>query len=268
MATGEPLDTGPARRKPRWAAVALVSVLTLCGVGLVGAGFVRGVWAEASVGLPPTPDAATMPVSTVVVDRNGQMLRPYTTNDGLWRLPVTLKDVDRRFITMLLAYEDRHFESHHGVDWSGILRAAGQFVLAGGHIVSGGSTLTMQLARLIEGNSTHDLDAKVKQIVHAEQLEGELSKDQILTLYLNLAPYGGNIEGIRAASLAYFGKEPSRLTTADAPESMPVMVWLTVIHTVFGALVFASSILVVLLCYRLVPRRGAVTVPSRPQTAA
>ena len=139
MATGEPLDTGPARRQPRWAAVALVSVLTLCGVGLVGAGFVRGVWAEASVGLPPTPDAATMPVSTVVVDRNGQMLRPYTTNDGLWRLPVTLKDVDRRFITMLLAYEDRHFESHHGVDWSGILRAAGQFVLAGEPVAAMGT---------------------------------------------------------------------------------------------------------------------------------
>ena len=216
MATSALLDPRPARRKPRWPAIALVSVLTLCGIGLVGAGFVRGVWVEAAADLPPTPDAATMPVSTVVVDRTGQMLRPYTTKDGIWRLPVAMKDVDKRFITMLLAYEDRHFETHHGVDWSGILRAAGQFVLAGGHVVSGGSTLTMQLARLIEGNSTHDLDAKVRQIVHATELEGELSKDQILTLYLNLAPYGGNIEGIRAASLTYFGKEPSRLTTAEA----------------------------------------------------
>ncbi|HVY51725.1 MAG TPA: penicillin-binding protein 1C [Devosia sp.] len=167
-------------------------------------------------GLPRTPDVASMPVSAVVVDRKGELLRPYTTTDGKWRLPVALKDVDRHFIDMLLAYEDRHFAQHHGIDWAGLIRAASQFVLAGGHIVSGGSTLTMQLARLIEGGSTHDLAAKIRQIVHAETLEDQLSKDQILTLYLNLAPYGGNIEGIRAASLAYFGKEPARLTTAEA----------------------------------------------------
>src|SRR3569623_1120894 len=97
-----------------------------------------------------------------------------------------------------------------------MLRAAGQFVLAGGHIVSNSSTLTMQVARLIESEPTRSLASKVRQMVHAAALERSLSKDQILTLYLNLAPYGGNIEGIRAASLAYFGKVPARLTTAEA----------------------------------------------------
>jgi penicillin-binding protein 1C len=189
------------------------------GVGLLAiAGLltVHVVTRDIAPALPATPDVATMPVSTEVVDRQGELLRPFTTASGIWRLPIQLKDVDRRFIAMLVAYEDRNFEQHHGIDWISMLRAAGQFVLAGGHIVSGGSTLTMQLARLIEQSPTHDWSAKLRQLVHANALEHELSKDQILTLYLNLAPYGGNIEGIRAASLAYFGKEPARLTTAEA----------------------------------------------------
>jgi penicillin-binding protein 1C len=166
--------------------------------------------------LPKTPDAATLPVSIEVLDRQGLLLRPFTTRDGLWRLPVTPDKVDPRFLAMLVAYEDKNFATHHGVDWSSMLRAVGQFAGAGGQVVSGGSTLTMQVARLIEGDSTRSLANKLRQMVHAETLEGQLSKQQILTLYLTLAPYGGNIEGIRAASLAYFGKEPGRLTTAEA----------------------------------------------------
>ena len=139
-------------------------------------------------GLPPTPDVATMPVSTEVVDRNGQLLRPFTTPDGRWRLPVGLDDVDRRFIDMLIAYEDQRFKEHGGVDWSSMVRAAGQFALAGGRIVSGGSTLTMQVARLIEGEPTRNLAGKVRQMVHAEALERQLGKDDIIELYLSLAP--------------------------------------------------------------------------------
>ena len=213
MTTEASLDVPPPRRKLRWPAIALI---LLCAAGLGGLGYGRSVVAGIAAALPRTPDAGTMPVSTEVVDRNGELLRPFTTADGIWRLPVQIKDVDRHFIDMLIAYEDRHFETHHGIDWTGMVRAAGQFVLAGGHIVSGGSTLTMQLARLIEGGATRDWQAKIRQIIHADALEHQLSKEQILTLYLNLAPYGGNIEGIRAASLAYFGKEPGRLTTAEA----------------------------------------------------
>ena len=166
--------------------------------------------------LPPTPDAATLPVSAAVSDRNGQLLRPFTTVDGRWRLPVDRAAVDPRFLEMLIGYEDRNFATHDGIAWSSMARAAAQFVGAGGRVVSGGSTLTMQVARLIEGEPTRNLWGKLRQMVHADRLEHELSKDQIIDLYLTLAPYGGNIEGVRAASLAYFGKEPARLTTAEA----------------------------------------------------
>lgn len=166
--------------------------------------------------LPPAPAVASLPVSTAIVDRDGNLLRPFTTADGRWRLPVTLDQVDPRFIGMLVAYEDRNFRRHGGIDWPSMLRAALQFVGAGGRIVSGGSTLTMQVARLIEQQPTRSLAGKLRQMLHADALERHLSKDDILTLYLTLAPYGGNIEGIRAASLAWFGKEPGRLTTAEA----------------------------------------------------
>lgn len=202
-------------RKPRpstWQALGLIVLLALCVFGIAYArGIVDEIWRK----LPATPDPGTVAVSTEVVDRNGLLLRPFTT-DGRWRLPVTTAQVDRRFIDMLIAYEDQRFEQHHGIDWSGMARAAVQFTLAGGKIVSGGSTLTMQVARLLETGSTRSLDGKIRQMVHADKLETELSKDQILDLYLTLAPYGGNIEGVRAASLAYFGKEPTRLTTAEA----------------------------------------------------
>lgn len=166
--------------------------------------------------LPPTPDVATLPVSVAVTDRDGLLLRPFTTTDGRWRLPVDRASVDPRFINMLIAYEDRGFADHDGIAWSSMLRAAGQFVMAGGHVVSGGSTLTMQVARLIEGEPTRNVWGKLRQMVHASRLERDLGKDEIIDLYLTLAPYGGNIEGIRAATLAYFGKEPARLTTAEA----------------------------------------------------
>lgn len=193
-----------------------LGLVAMIGLGVTGFGCGRAMLDELAADLPKTPDLATLPVSTEVVDRDGQLLRPFTTADGRWRLPVAIKDVDRRYVEMLLAYEDRNFETHHGIDWTSMARAAGQFALAGGRIVSGGSTLTMQVARLLEGQPTRNWQAKLRQIVHADRLENELSKDAILGLYLNLAPFGGNIEGVRAASLAWFGKEPARLTTAEA----------------------------------------------------
>jgi penicillin-binding protein 1C len=214
MSTDSPNITRRGR-KPRLGKWAAVSLIAVAGLAVGGVAYTRGTIEQIAVALPATPDLATLPVSTEVVDRNGQLLRPFTT-DGRWRLPVTTAQVDRRFIDMLIAYEDQRFESHHGIDWSGMSRAAVQFAMAGGQIVSGGSTLTMQVARLLETGSTRSLDAKIRQMVHADKLESELTKDQILTLYLTLAPYGGNIEGVRAASLAYFGKEPTRLTTAEA----------------------------------------------------
>jgi penicillin-binding protein 1C len=199
-----------------WRLAGAAGLVLVAGLGLAGGLYAHSVIAGIAAALPKTPDVATIPVSAAVVDRTGVLLRPFTTSDGLWRLPVALGDVDKHFIDMLIGYEDRHFTDHKGIEWPSMLRAAGQFIGAGGHVVSGGSTLTMQVARLIEGEPTRSLGMKIRQMIHADMLEHQLDKDQILTLYLTLAPYGGNIEGIRAASLAYFGKEPTRLTTAEA----------------------------------------------------
>ena len=153
--------------------------------------------------------------STVVLDRHGQLLRPFAMKGGRWRLPIETDDVDPRYLAMLKAYEDGRFDRHSGIDPLALLRAAGQFV-ANGRVVSGGSTLTMQVARLLEPRDERTLSAKLRQIIRAVQLERRLSKDEILRLYLTLAPYGGNLEGMRAASLSYFGREPKRLSFSEA----------------------------------------------------
>jgi len=153
--------------------------------------------------------------SPVAVDRNGQLLRAFTTPDGRWRLPVAAKDVDPRFLAMLIAYEDHRFYAHSGVDPLGLGRAALQWA-SHGHIVSGGSTLTMQVARLSEPRPGKSLAGKLSQILRAIKIEWRISKAGVLDLYLRLAPYGGNIEGLRAASLSYFGREPKRLSIGEA----------------------------------------------------
>ncbi|ALK10364.1 penicillin-binding protein 1C [Blastochloris viridis] len=153
--------------------------------------------------------------STVVLDRGGQLLRPYLTAGGRWRLPVTPDEVDPRFLDLLVAVEDRRFDSHAGIDPIALGRAALQLAQHG-RVVSGGSTLTMQVARLLEPRSERSFGAKLRQMVRAVQLERRFSKAQILTLYLRLAPYGGNLEGVRAASLSYFGREPKRLSFAES----------------------------------------------------
>ncbi|MBY6141425.1 penicillin-binding protein 1C [Leisingera daeponensis] len=153
--------------------------------------------------------------STEVLDRNGKLLRVYPVGDGLWRLAVRPADVDPRFLEMLLRYEDKRFRSHAGVDPIALLRAAGQ-ALWNGRAVSGGSTLTMQVARLLEDGTTGRWAGKLRQMRVALALERRLSKDGILTLYLTHAPYGGAAEGIRAATYSWFGKEPKRLTPAEA----------------------------------------------------
>src|SRR4051812_41592011 len=154
---------------------------------------------------PPPLDKA-MVTSSEVLDSDGQLLRAFATPLGRWRLKTTAADVDPQFVRMLVAYEDRRFYEHHGVDAVAIGRAALQF-LTHGRIVSGASTLSMQVARLIEPRPDRTLGAKLLQLVRAMQIERRLSKAEILDLYLTHAPYGGNLEGIRAASLAYFGKE-------------------------------------------------------------
>src|SRR5262249_11431803 len=163
----------------------------------------------------PAPLGRDLELSKTVLDRDGRLLRSYVTSQGRWRLPATRDQVDPRYLDVLLAYEDKRFFHHHGVDPLAFGRAALQFI-AHGEIVSGGSTLTMQVARLLEPRAHRSLYVKIREAVRAIELERSLTKDQILALYLTLAPYGGNVEGMRAVSLAYFGKEPRRLTLGEA----------------------------------------------------
>src|SRR5829696_8076189 len=118
-------------------AVALIMLVMLTGVSWL--------WV---VSLGPVPRGEGLAYSTLVVDRDGRLLRPYTTPDGRWRLPATRADVDPRLLAMLFAYEDRRFLNHRGVDPLALARAASQ-LLVNGRIVSGASTLTMQVARLL-----------------------------------------------------------------------------------------------------------------------
>ncbi len=165
--------------------------------------------------LPPIDPDLSASRSTIVTDREGRLLRAFTTESGHWRLPVRAADVDPRYLAMLKAFEDQRFDTHHGVDPLALGRAAGQ-MLRHGRVVSGGSTLTMQVARLAEPRPERSLADKLRQAVQAVKLDARLPKDEIAGLYLSLAPFGGNIEGVRAASFAYFGKEPKRLSVAEA----------------------------------------------------
>lgn len=187
----------------------------------IGSGLAVMVGVAAMYGLdiadrawPPPLEKASL-VSKEVVDANGQLLRAFATPDGRWRLSTTARDVDPQFLRMLVAYEDQRFYAHGGVDFRALVRAASQF-LTNGRIVSGASTLSMQVARLIEPRESRSFSAKFAQVLRALQIERRLTKPEILDLYLTLAPYGGNLEGVRAASLAYFGKEPRRLSVSEA----------------------------------------------------
>jgi penicillin-binding protein 1C len=212
-ATGEDVD---GRVKPGHDGNNKRRVRRIIGISLAFVFVAIAAFGAWIVSLGPLPLAQARQVSTTIVDRNGKLLRAYAMADGRWRLPVDAKTaVDPRYLTLLLAYEDRRFYSHPGVDPLALGRAAIQFA-SRGHIVSGGSTITMQLARLLEPRRQRSVYAKLRQMVRAFEIERQLTKDQILDLYLTLAPYGGNLEGIRAASIAYFGKEPKRLSLAES----------------------------------------------------
>nr|WP_246748665.1 penicillin-binding protein 1C [Rhizobium setariae] len=188
--------------------------MALVGIqAALAAGITWGLHALDAAYPPPLERAAVN--SREVLDADGQLLRAFTTPDGKWRLKVNADDVNPQFIRMLVAYEDQRFEHHGGIDLLALGRAGLQLVTHG-RIVSGASTLSMQVARLIEPRQDRSITAKLLQMARAVQIERRLSKAEILDLYLNLAPYGGNLEGIRSASLAYFGKEPRRLSVGQA----------------------------------------------------
>ncbi len=170
--------------------------------------------AAADVANPPDLSKISH-ASPEVVDKNGVLLRAFLTRDGYWRMRTEANEVSPRYLAILKAYEDKHFGSHLGVDPGSMARAALQWATAG-HVVSGGSTLTMQVARLLEPPKRRSVLTKLFQMMRAVQLEERYSKDEILSFYLTLAPFGGNLEGVRAASLSYFGKPANQIDLAQA----------------------------------------------------
>jgi penicillin-binding protein 1C len=202
------MASAPNKANVLWIGAAFLAV----AFAFVAAGAAFYIHATRDLG---TQIAAAETVSTTVLDRRDRLLRAFTTADGLWRLPLEPGQVDPRYLAMLTAFEDKRFGRHLGVDPLALGRAAEQLV-RNGRIVSGGSTLTMQVARLLDGEHHRTAVGKLRQIARALALEQRLDKTAIRRLYLRLAPFGGNIEGVRAASLAWFGKEPARLTLGEA----------------------------------------------------
>ncbi|MEH0018593.1 MAG: penicillin-binding protein 1C [Desulfobacter sp.] len=195
----------------------LLVPLLLLGVAL-GAGLVLD-------GMFPLP-LSDRPLSTVVLDRNNIPLRAFADHRGVWRFPARPDEVSPLYLDALIAYEDQWFYSHPGINPFALVRAAFQN-LGAGRVVSGGSTLTMQVARILDTMPKTDdrkakpagsgsLARKIRQMLRALQLEYHLTKDEILGLYLTHAPFGANIEGVRAAAYTWLGKDAMELTRAEA----------------------------------------------------
>lgn len=161
----------------------------------------------------PLPDP--MRVQSVLIEAQDHTpLRAFADPHGVWRYPVTLEEVSPLYVQALLEYEDRWFYQHFGVNPLALLRAVWQW-LRYGRVISGGSTLTMQVARILEPHDKN-VGGKLRQMFRALQLEWHYSKDEILTFYLNLAPFGGPIEGVQTASFAWLHKSAANLTHAEA----------------------------------------------------
>ena len=153
-------------------------------------------------------------LARVVLAEDGTPLWRFADANGVWRYPVQTSEVSPYYLDALLTYEDRWFYQHPGVNPLALVRATWQN-LTGARVVSGGSTLSMQVARLLDPHS-RTFHGKLRQLWRTAQLEWHLSKEQILNLYLNRAPFGGTLQGVAAASWAYLGKSPAQLTHAEA----------------------------------------------------
>jgi penicillin-binding protein 1C len=177
----------------------------------IGAAALGTTW----LALPKPSLTAGIDFSTRVRDRNGNVLRVTLTPDQKYRIWTPLRDISPSLITATVRFEDKYFARHPGVNPVPLLRATWNFACSG-HPRAGASTITMQLARLRFHLHTRTLGGKLRQILYALELERHYSKNEILEAYLNLAPYGRNIEGVGAASEIYFGKTAARLSGPEA----------------------------------------------------
>src|SRR3954466_2770758 len=172
---------------------------------------VATVW----LALPKPPLLEGIDFSTRVRDRNGNVLRVTLTADQKYRVWTPLKEISPSLVDVTLRFEDKYYGKHPGVNPVSLLRASWNLAFSrGAH--AGASTITMQVARLRYHLQTRTIAGKLRQIVYALELERHYSKSQILEAYLNLAPYGRNIEGVGAASELYFSKSALRITSAEA----------------------------------------------------
>jgi len=183
---------------------------------LLACAFVSVLWLV----LPKPPLLDGISFSQIVWDRNGKLLRVTLSADQKFRIWTELQKISPDLINATLRYEDKYYSKHPGVNLVALARSALDLIRFH-HATGGGSTITMQLARLRFHFHTRTISGKLEQIVRALELERHYSKDEILEAYLNLAPYGRNIEGIGAASMIYFDKPASQLT---GPESVALSV--------------------------------------------
>lgn len=179
--------------------------------GVVGA--VAVLVASAAAWVVPLPAALVTRPSVAVIDAQGAPFHVFLSEDEKWRLPVDLDTVDARFLAALFAFEDERFAWHPGVDPIAIVRAALSNARAG-RVVSGGSTITMQLARLVEPRP-RTVTSKAIEVLRAVQLEARLGKRRVLELYLARAPFGRNLEGIETASWTLFSHSARSLSAAE-----------------------------------------------------
>ena len=154
------------------------------------------------------------PLSRIVLSKNNQLLGAHISTDEQWRFP-PLRHTPKKFATAIIAFEDKRFLSHFGVDPLAIARAF-YLNIKQGHVVSGGSTLSMQVIRLAEHNPRRTVWEKFKELFKAMRLELAYSKQEILALYSSHAPFGGNVVGLEAASWRYFGRTPEQLSWAES----------------------------------------------------
>jgi len=161
----------------------------------------------------PLPERLSYEASVSVRDAEGEMLHVFLAPDGRWRIPVALGDVDSAYLEALLRFEDKRFKAHFGVDLVAILRAI-RLNLSQGKVVSGASTISMQLVRLVEPRP-RTLRSKVVEVFRAMQFEARMSKAEILGAYLRFASFGRNIEGVEAGALSCFGHRADHLSPAE-----------------------------------------------------
>jgi len=165
--------------------------------------------------LPKPPLLDGISFSQCVRDRNGKLLRVTLSADQKFRIWTPLEEISPDLIDATLLYEDKYYAHHPGVNPIALARGAAE-LLRFHRATTGGSTITMQLARLRFHLHTRTISGKLEQIMRALELERHYSKNQILEAYLNLAPYGRNLEGVGAASEIYFDKPASKLSRPEA----------------------------------------------------